>query len=130
MGVLNLSNPTDVIKWIYGGKFNLSGNCNSLIFCDDADNEDLINNHTLPMFVYQMLFRGCEHNLIKVSKKFLPSKRVSDISYYGMCEGCTSLVNAPELPATTLVKRLLRNYVQRLYLTCKCTRITCYYSCW
>ena len=85
-----------------GGKFNLSGNCNSLIFGDDADNEDLINNHTLPLGAYSYLFGRCEHDLIKVSRKFLPSKRVGEFSYDSMFQGCTSLSTAPELPATTL----------------------------
>ena len=82
-------------------KVNLSGNCNSLLFGDDADkNFDLSGYDS----VYAALFANTNDlpTIVNVSKKFLPSTKLSDGCYYNMFMGCTSLTSTPELPATTL----------------------------
>lgn len=51
---------------------------------------------------YKYLFASC--NIKSVSKDFLQFTEVTEYCYTGMFARCTSLVNAPELPATTLKK--------------------------
>ena len=74
-------------------QYNLSGNCNSILF-GDGDGE---------------LFDGCfyqlftsNYGLINISESFLPATTLADNCYAYMFDCCTSLVTAPELPATTL----------------------------
>jgi hypothetical protein len=78
--------------------FNLSGNCNSLIF---GDNVPLYNDLTGYNYCYNGLFENCS-GLKNVSENFLPATTSATHCYSYMFYGCTSLVNAPELPATKL----------------------------
>ena len=50
-------------------------------------------------YCYQYMFEGCT-SLVNAPE--LPATTLADSCYIGMFSGCTSLVNAPELPATTL----------------------------
>lgn len=54
---------------------------------------------TLTNYCYGEMFAGCT-SLVNAPK--LPATRITGFSYYGMFSGCTSLVNAPELPATRM----------------------------
>ena len=77
--------------------FNLSGNCMSMIFGDEAQGEtDLIGCDN----AFSMLFAFTP--VVNVSPNFLPAITLVDNCYDGMFQGCTSLVTAPELPSTTL----------------------------
>lgn len=80
--------------------FNLSGNCNSLIFGDNAHLYDDLTGYN---DCYNNLFIYCE-GLRNVSKDFLPATTLASGCYANIFEGCTSLVTAPELPATTLTE--------------------------
>lgn len=80
------------------GRYNLRGNCLSLIFGDEASGKKDI--HIYP-YCFSGLFLGTE--VINIDKGFLPATYIADSCYQQMFQSCTSLVNAPELPATTLV---------------------------
>lgn len=82
------------------GKCNLRGNCLSMIFGDNAkDNKDisLYKNSLIG------LFDGCT-GIQSVDENFLPATKLAPFCYKNMFDGCSSLVNAPELPATTLAE--------------------------
>ena len=79
--------------------FNLFGNCNSLIF---GDNASLYRDLTGYNDCYTGLFSGCI-GLRNVSPNFLPATTLAEYCYSNMFDGCESLVNTPELPSTTLV---------------------------
>ena len=79
-------------------RFNLSGNCMSLIFGDEAEGKTDLTGYNS---CFSTLFNECP-NIIKVSPNFLPATTLANHCYEEMFSGCTSLVTAPELPATTL----------------------------
>lgn len=81
--------------------YNLSGNCNSLIFCDDAPSYNDLTGYNS---CYKGLFSGCE-GLMNISHEFLPATTLANNCYYEMFRNCTSLVNIPKLPATTLTEK-------------------------
>ena len=81
------------------GKFNLRGNCMSLIFGDNAKGKYDLSEY---IYVFQNSFTGS--NVVEVEKTFLPATILSHGCYNSMFSGCTSLTTAPELPATTLVE--------------------------
>ena len=64
----------------------------------DASGLDLSENKTTSR-CYLEMFRGCTS---LVTAPELPATTIADSCYQGMFRGCTSLVTAPELPATTL----------------------------
>ena len=84
--------------------FNLSGNSLSLIFGDDYKNKYDISNYP---YVFYSLFDNV--NIVNVSSDFLPATILSTGCYSNMFEGCTSLVNAPELPSQDLVFNCYNN---------------------
>ena len=77
---------------------DLTGNCNSLLFGDDAaDNLDLTGKD----YVFYYLFSNC--NTIKnISSNFLPATTLASHCYEWMFLDCRYLTTAPALPATTL----------------------------
>ena len=79
-------------------KCNLEGNCMSLLFGDNAVNNNSLSGKS---YAFRYLFRGCT-TIIQVSETFLPATTLNMYCYTSMFEGCTSLTTAPELPATTL----------------------------
>jgi hypothetical protein len=80
-------------------KCNVGGNIMSLLFGDDyIDKTDLVNN-----FTFYKLFDGCT-NIIHADKLLLPTILINkSYCYSSMFKDCTSLIAAPELPATTLM---------------------------
>ena len=78
--------------------FDLSGNCNSLIFGDNAHLYDDLTGYN---DCYNGLFTTYE-GLRNVSPNFLPATTLAEYCYCNMFDGCASLVSAPILPATTL----------------------------
>ena len=80
------------------GKFNLRGNCMSMLYGDNAAEYDSVGNR-----VFEDLFRGSR--VVSVDSGFLPATTLAEYCYYNMFNSCKSLVNAPELPATTLDDR-------------------------
>lgn len=86
-------------KFTISKSCDLTGNCNSLLFGDDA-----VNNLDLTGYYgcYRSLFDSCY--IVKVSPTFLPATTLGDYCYTYMFSRCTSLISAPALPATTLAK--------------------------
>ena len=78
------------------GKFNVSGNINSI-----WNYEDL--TQSLKQYCGYHLFMDCT-GLVDVSGLTSPADTLASYCYSYMFEGCTSLTTAPELPATTLAQ--------------------------
>ena len=74
-------------------QYNLSGNCNSILF-GDGDGE------LFDGCFYQLF--GYNSGLINISESFLPATTLAYYCYANMFAYCNSLVSAPALPATTL----------------------------
>ena len=64
-----------------------------------TDASELIFDETTKDYCYHYMFNGCTS---LVNAPVLPATTLADSCYYSMFQGCTSLVNAPVLPATTL----------------------------
>ena len=79
-------------------KCNLEGNCMSMLFGDDAANNNSLSGKS---YAFYGLFSNCT-SIIKVSDTFLPATTLADNCYSGMFQNCSNLTTAPELPATTL----------------------------
>ena len=79
-------------------KCNLEGNCMSLLFGDDAVNNNSLSGKN---YAFYELFSDCT-TIIQVSETFLPATTLAIRCYESMFRYCTSLTTAPELPATTL----------------------------
>lgn len=93
---------------------NLTGNCNSLLFGDNA-----AKNYSLAEYSYAFykLFYNCT-NIKSVSETFLPAMALSNYCYGYMFYGCTGLTKSPNLPSQTLVGSC---YYQMYY---GCTSLT------
>ena len=78
---------------------NLIGNCNSLLFGDNAH-----INYSLAEYSYAFykLFYNCT-NIRSVSSTFLPAMALANYCYGYMFYGCTGLTSSSNLPAQTLV---------------------------
>ena len=77
---------------------DLTGNCMSLLFGDDAKTNLSLSGKD---YVFRKLFSNCK-TIKNVSSNFLPATTLADSCYADMFTGCSSLTTAPELPATTL----------------------------
>lgn len=62
----------------------------------------ILKDNILYPMCFESMFSGAP--IVSVSKNFLPLNELVEDCYAGMFSGCTSLVDAPELPATTLAK--------------------------
>ena len=80
-------------------KCNLEGNCMSMLFGDNAVNNNSLSGKD---YAFRYLFKNC--TIIQVSKTFLPATTLASYCYRQMFLSCTSLTVAPELPATTLTE--------------------------
>ena len=80
-------------------KCNLEGNCMSLLFGDDAANNNSLSGKG---YAFYNLFSGCT-TIMQISESFLPATTLGGNCYQYMFQSCISLTTAPELPATTLV---------------------------
>lgn len=78
---------------------NLSGNCMSLLFRDNAAQSNLAGYD----FAFYKLFSGCT-TIKSVSDDFLTSPIVTQYCYSAMYRGCTGLSSSSALPALTLAK--------------------------
>ena len=78
-------------------KCRLKGNCMSMIRYDDATSYDTVYAN-----YFSNLFSNCT-TIVSVAKDFLPATKMSgNKCYYQMFKGCTSLVDAPDLPIVSL----------------------------
>ena len=81
-------------------KCNLEGNCMSMLFGDDAANNNSLSGKN---YAFSYLFNRCT-TIIQVSESFLPATTLASGCYRNMFYNCKSLTAAPSiLPATTLV---------------------------
>jgi hypothetical protein len=97
-GNLTPNSTIGIGRFTINKKCNLEGNCMSLLFGDDA-----VNNNSLfgKNYAFYGLFSGCKY-IIQVSETFLPATSLAPSCYYYMFQNCSSLTTAPELPATTV----------------------------
>lgn len=97
-GITPVSN-TGIGTFTITKQCKLTGNCNSLLFGNDA-----ANNYSLAEYPYAFykLFYNCT-SIKSVSETFLPAMALSNYCYGYMFYGCTGLTDAPNLPAQTLV---------------------------
>lgn len=84
--------------FIINGRCNLRGNCMSMIFGDSGYKNNDLSGLYQP---FHSMFKNCT-GIVSVEPTFLPATTLADYCCDSMFDGCTSLVNAPELPATTL----------------------------
>ena len=82
----------------FGGTayFNLSGNIMALIGGVNYENLKELNYNR----AFQKIFANS--NVVEASELLLPATALTDYCYSYMFQGCTSLITAPALPATTL----------------------------
>lgn len=83
---------------ISGASFNLCGNVMSLIYGDNFYNKKTLTDAAC----FHGLFRHNDGYLLNANNLCLPATILSESCYSSMFKGCTSLVNAPVLPATNL----------------------------
>ena len=86
-------------------KCNLKGNCMSMLFGDNAENNYSLSGKD---YAFYKLFNNCT-NIIEVSPNFLPATTLASNCYNLMFRYCTSITTAPELPATTLANYCYQN---------------------
>ncbi len=80
------------------GNFNVQGNPMSLLFGDNFKGQtDLTGKN----YAFYNLFKN-NTKVVSAENLSLSATTLANTCYSSMFEGCTSLVNAPELPATTL----------------------------
>ena len=95
-------------------KFNLSGNCNSMLFGDDAaTNLDLTGYD----YAFYCLFFNCI-TLQSISRTFLPATTLVTSCYNQMFNNCSNLTTAPDLPAKSL-----KHYCYS-QMFCECSSLT------
>ena len=85
-------------KFVMTGKIAASGNINTLLKADGSI-LDLTINNVDRSYCYANMFSGCS-SLTQAPE--LPAMTLADSCYSSMFGGCTSLIKAPELPAMTL----------------------------
>ena len=93
-----VGNSTDGIgTFSINKKCNIKGNCMSMLFGDDILNSNQLLNQP---YAFLKLFYGGT-NIISVDLDILPAVTLtgSNYCYQQMFAGCTSLVNAPNLPS-------------------------------
>ena len=113
-GNLTPKNDSGIGSFYISKQCKLQGNCNSLLFGDNAGDIDSLNGYD---YAFYGLFSGCS-NIIEVSENFLPATTLSIGCYYSMFEDCTNLTTAPELPAMTLANNCYS------YMFQGCTNLT------
>ena len=77
-------------------KCNLKGNCMSMLFGDEAENNYSLSGKYYGFYNYAFykLFYDCT-NIVNVSSNFLPATTLASYCYSYMFENCTSLTTAP-----------------------------------
>lgn len=84
--------------------FDIYGNLLSLQYGSAFNGQTELRNTAKKAF--GAIFSGT--NVVDASKLMLTALTLSNGCYYGMFYGCTSLINAPELPATTIARDCYR----------------------
>lgn len=97
------------------GRFDVEGNAMSLLFGDDFIGKVSLSGKRGALGT---LFEGCT-TIVDASNMKLPATTTVFNCYFRMFKNCTSLVGAPELPATTLTG--IEVYYEMFY---GCTSLT------
>ena len=113
-GKMTPTSSNGVGKFTSTGQFNVQGNIMSLLFGDDFTNQTKLTGKS---YAFYKLFNS-NSNLVNAQNLSLSATTLAEDCYKFMFDGCTSLVNAPELPATTLA-----NYCYS-YMFNGCTGLT------
>ena len=95
---LTPSSNNGIGKFVTYYRYNLEGNCMSMLYGDEAKGKTDLTGKD---YAFRDLFSGNAY-LVEVESDFLPATTLARSCYNQMFNGCTSLVTAPELPATTL----------------------------
>lgn len=96
-------NPTEegLARFLLSAECNLSGNCMSLLYGDNAKGKNLAENHE---YAFTNLFYGCD-KIFHISEDFLPSTTTTKGCYSGMFKKCTNIITTPKLSASVLADR-------------------------
>ena len=97
-GELTPSSSNGIGTFTATGNFDVQGNVMSLLYGDNYKGQTDLTGKT---YAFYRLFSG-NKKIINAENLSLPATTLAQRCYYGMFEGCLSLVTAPELPATTL----------------------------
>ena len=97
-GTLTPNSASGIGTFTVNKQFNLTGNCMSMLFGDNANSSKSLSGKNYAFF---QLFKNCT-KLKSVSESFLPATTLVIYCYSHMFDGCSSLTTAPKLPATTL----------------------------
>lgn len=128
-------------KTLGEGLFDVEGNIMSLIYGDDFEGKTTISSeHFERMFLYNTSLRSASNLILPpttssscylemfdgctslIAAPTLPATTLANACYKYMFEGCTSLTTAPMLPATTLAE----NCYSYMFLDCtSLNSITC-----
>lgn len=83
-------------KFTISGKCDIGGNIMSLLYGDDY-----ADKNSVPRGAFYRLFQG-QTTILSASRLVLPAMQLNTECYYGMFDGCSNLVTAPNLPAFNL----------------------------
>ena len=97
-GKLTPTSSNGVGRFTISKSCDLTGNCNSLLFGDNANTNLSLSGKN---YTFYYLFYNCT-TIKNVSSNFLPATTLANYCYYQMFSGCSSLTTAPQLPAITL----------------------------
>ena len=131
-GNLTPNSSRGVGRFVINKSCDLTGNCNSLLFGDDAKSN---NNLSSKGYAFFELFKECT-TIKNVSSNFLPATILSTYCYGNMLFRGTLLTTAPELPATTLVSNCYNrmfyacsklNYIKAMFTTTPSSSYTAYW---
>lgn len=126
------------------GFFNC-GDCYTIFYCSNNFNvggkiTTLLNynddNVSYSPYCFYNLFYGYNNNTyLKNSNNLVLPTSISEYCYYNMFSGCTGLISAPELPATTLKNfcyegmfRFCKSLISSPILPAKILATNCYYQ--
>jgi hypothetical protein len=93
----DLDQSTSVGKFTFDKRCNLLGNCNSIIFGDNAATTWSLSRYD---HVYEGMFKNCA--VVSIYEEFLPIQTLSSYCYRYMFQNCTYLTNTPRFFASNL----------------------------
>ena len=113
-GNLTPNSSRGIGKFKISKSCNLEGNCMSMLFGDEAANNNSLAGKD---YAFYQLFQSCT-KIKSVSDNFLPATTLATYCYDYMFDYCTSLTKTPVLPATTLAQCCYR------FMFYRCTSLT------
>lgn len=108
---------TSVGKFTFDKRCNLLGNCNSIIFGDNADTTWSLSRYD---HVYEGMFKNCA--VVSIYEEFLPIQTLASYCYRYMFQNCKYLINTPRLFASELPQYCYS------YMFSGCTSLTFVYD--